>query len=60
LLLIPILLGTILKVHGKAGFFFDRQGGGWEYPAFWSASLLVLALLGDGAFALVATPFLAG
>lgn len=55
--LIPILLGTIVKVHGKAGFFFDKPGGGWEYPAFWALSLLVLAMLGDGALAVVPTPF---
>lgn len=57
LALVPIMLGTIFTVHGKAGFFFDRPNGGWEYPAFWSASLVVLALLGDGPLALVATPF---
>lgn len=57
LALIPLLLGTIALVHGKAGFWFDRPNGGWEYPAFWSLSLLVLALLGDGAWALAPTPF---
>lgn len=57
LALVPIMLGTIFTVHGKAGFFFDRPNGGWEYPAFWTASLVVLALLGDGPLALVATPF---
>ena len=58
LALIPIMLGTIVKVHGKAGFYFDRPNGGWEYPAFWAVALLVLALLGDGALALATTPFL--
>ena len=57
LALIPLLLGTIALVHGKAGFFFNNPNGGWEYPAFWSLSLFVLALLGDGAFAIAATPF---
>jgi len=57
LALIPILLGTIVKVHGKAGFYFDRPNGGWEYPAYWAVSLFVLALLGDGALAIAATPF---
>jgi putative oxidoreductase len=37
------------------GFFFSVQGGGWEFPAFWAATLLVLALLGDGAYALAPT-----
>lgn len=57
LALVPFLIGTIVKVHGKAGFFFDRPGGGWEYPAFWAVSLVALALLGDGALALASTPF---
>jgi len=49
LALTPVLLGAIVTVHGKAGFFFDSAKGGWEYPAFWIVALLVLALLGDGA-----------
>ena len=52
LALIPILLGAIATVHGKAGFFFDNANGGWEYPAFWIVALLVQALLGDGAYGL--------
>jgi len=52
ILLIPILLGTIVSVHGAAGFFFNNPNGGWEYPAFWAVTLLVQALLGDGAYAL--------
>ena len=49
---IPVLLGAILTVHGKAGFFFTDANGGWEFPAFWAIALLVLAGLGDGAYAL--------
>ena len=49
---IPILLGAIFTVHGAAGFFFTNPHGGWEYPAFWTVTLLVQALLGDGAYAL--------
>lgn len=56
LLLIPILLGAIFTVHGAAGFFFSSPGGGWEFPAFWIVGLLVVALAGDGALALKATP----
>jgi putative oxidoreductase len=56
LVLVPVLLGAIITVHGPAGFFFTDKNGGWEYPAFWSVCLIVLALLGDGAFALVRTP----
>ncbi|WP_454797580.1 DoxX family protein [Novosphingobium lindaniclasticum] len=55
LALIPLLLGTIVIVHGANGFFFDSKGGGWEYPAFWSITLFVLALIGDGAHALIPT-----
>jgi putative oxidoreductase len=52
LALIPILLGSIYVPHGAAGFFFSNEGGGWEFPAFWAVTLVVKALLGDGAFAL--------
>lgn len=52
LALIPVLVGAIATVHGKAGFFFDSASGGWEYPAFWAVALLVQALLGEGAHSL--------
>lgn len=51
LALLPILLGSIYP-HWGAGFFFSNPGGGWEFPAFWSAALAVQALLGGGAWAL--------
>ncbi|MDI3439103.1 DoxX family protein [Erwinia sp. V90_4] len=54
-LLIPVLLGAIVTVHGPAGFFFTNPNGGWEFPAFWIIGLLVLALTGDGKFALKPT-----
>lgn len=54
--LIPVLLGAIVTVHGPAGFWFDSPNGGWEYPAFWIVALIALALIGDGPFALRATP----
>ena len=47
------MFGTIYFVHGANGWLFTNKGGGWEYPAFWGVSLLVLALLGDGKFALL-------
>jgi len=53
--LVPILLGAIVTVHGAAGFFFTNPNGGWEFPAFWIVGLLVLALTGDGKFALKPT-----
>lgn len=58
LALVPLMLGTIVTVHGKAGFFFTNPNGGWEFPAFWTIGLLALALAGDGAFALAHTPVL--
>lgn len=54
--LIPILLGAIVTVHGSAGFFFNNPNGGWEFPAFWIIGLIVVALAGDGPFALKPTP----
>ncbi|HEY2863219.1 MAG TPA: DoxX family protein [Casimicrobiaceae bacterium] len=57
LALIPTLLGTIAFAHGKNGWMFTNKDGGWEYPAFWAVTLLVLALLGDGAGAWIATPW---
>ncbi len=52
LLLIPLIVGTIVLVHGKNGWLFTNKDGGWEYPAFWIVGLIVLALLGDGVAAL--------
>ena len=52
LALVPLILGTIVLVHGKNGWLFTNKDGGWEYPAFWTVGLLVLALLGDGSAAL--------
>ena len=53
---IPILLGAIFTVHGPAGFFFTNANGGWEFAAFWIVGLVVLALIGDGAYTLKPTP----
>jgi putative oxidoreductase len=52
ILLIPLIAGTIVLVHGKNGWLFSNKDGGWEYPAFWIVGLVVLALLGDGNAAL--------
>jgi putative oxidoreductase len=51
LLLIPFLAGAIFTVHNGA-WLFSAPGGGWEFPAFWIVTLLVQALLGNGAYAL--------
>ena len=55
LLLVPLMLGTIVTVHGKNGWLFTNKDGGWEYPAFWSAALVAVFLLGDGPFILLAS-----
>ena len=49
------MLGTIVFVHGANGWLFTNKGGGWEFPAFWTAGLIALYLLGDGAMALKPT-----
>ena len=51
LVMIPDLLGAIVLVHIHNGFFFTAKGGGYEYPLFWAIALAVLALAGDGAWA---------
>ena len=56
LLLVPLILGTIVTVHGKNGWLFSNKDGGWEYPAFWAAALVAVFLLGDGTAVLLASP----
>jgi putative oxidoreductase len=51
LALVPVLIGATW-VHSGNGWLFTSPKGGWEYPAFWTVTLIVQALLGDGAFAL--------
>src|SRR5579883_162139 len=51
-----ILIGAIATVHIHAGFFFDSKGGGWEFPGLWAVALVVQALLGDGAYAVIPSP----
>lgn len=48
---LPIMIGAAL-VHLPNGWVFSNQGGGWEYPVFWSVALIAQALLGPGALAL--------
>ena len=50
LVLVPFLLGATWA-HSGNGWLFSAPKGGWEYPAFWTVTLVVQALLGDGAFA---------
>lgn len=56
LLLIPLILGTIVTVHGKKGWMFSNKDGGWEFPAFWALALFVQFLLGDGTWVLLPSP----
>ena len=49
---VPLMLGTILAAHGAKGFLFSAPGGGWEFPAFWTLTLIVQAMLGAGALAI--------
>lgn len=50
LALIPVLLGATW-VHAGNGWMFSNEGGGWEFPLFWTAIQVVIALLGSGAYA---------
>jgi putative oxidoreductase len=52
LALVPILLGATWA-HGGNSWVFSAPNGGWEYPAFLTIAALVMALLGEGRFALV-------
>ncbi len=47
------LFATIAGSH--FGALFARSGSAWEHPAILITALIVLALAGDGAFALVPT-----
>jgi putative oxidoreductase len=49
LALVPVLLGATY-VHLGNGWVFSNANGGWEYPAFLTVTLFVLALLGPGRF----------
>ena len=51
LTLVPVLIGATWA-HAGNGWLFTAKGGGWEYPAFWTVTLIVQSLLGEGAYAL--------
>lgn len=51
LALIPVLIGATWA-HSGNGWLFTSPNGGWEYPAFWTVTLVVQALIGDGALSL--------
>jgi len=50
LALIPVLIGTIVLVHGANGWVFANEGGGWEYPLFLIIALVAQSLMGNGAY----------
>ena len=52
LALAGVLLGAAWFGHAANGFAFGNPGGGWEYPVLWAVTMLALAALGDGAWAL--------
>ena len=49
--LIPVLIGAAM-VHVGNGWVFSAPNGGWEDPVFLVVIAAVVALLGDGAYAL--------
>lgn len=51
--LVPVLLGAAYFGHGVNGFGWSNPNGGYEYPLMWAIVQAALALLGDGALALV-------
>jgi len=51
LAMVPVMLGATLQ-HLPNGWVFSAEGGGWEFPAFWTLALLAQAGLGGGAFAI--------
>lgn len=52
LAMLPIMLGAVV-VHWTNGWVFSAPNGGWEYPALLAVLMLVQALLGPGAYALI-------
>jgi len=43
-------------VHFGNGWTFTNPNGGWEYPVFLAVTAAALALIGDGAYALMNSP----
>ena len=56
LALVPVLIGATLT-HAGNGWLFSNPNGGWEFPAFYTLTLVVQAMLGGGAYRLP-VPFL--
>lgn len=41
---IPFLIGATWA-HSGNGWLFSNTGGGWEYPLFWTMTLIAIALM---------------
>jgi putative oxidoreductase len=54
LALVPVLIGSIVLVHGANGWLYTNENGGWEYSAFLTMASFAQALLGDGAYSAAA------
>ena len=50
LALVPVLIGSIVLVHGANGWLYTNENGGWEYSVFLIMASFAQALLGDGAY----------
>lgn len=48
--LVPLMIGATLE-HIPNGWMFGYEGGGFEFPLFWTVALVGQVLLGEGAFA---------
>jgi putative oxidoreductase len=46
-----VLLAVTVYVHAPNGWLFSAPNGGWEYPLYLTLSALVVALAGEGAYA---------
>lgn len=55
LALVPVMLAAAW-VHVPNGWLFTNKGGGWEYPVFLAVASVVLALAGEGRWALRSAP----
>jgi putative oxidoreductase len=42
----------VFVAHWPAGFWFNRPGGGWEYPLLWGLMFVAIALRGGGPYSL--------
>ena len=42
----------VFIAHWPQGFWFNRPGGGWEYPLLWGFMFLAIALRGGGPYSL--------